>query len=94
MQAMTHAFFDVGLERMVGRDAGRGIGLRLGGITDVGNAQIDVSAFKSLQVGLTVGKGRAVRKCWGSSNRIAISIVLLNRTSPSGWGWVGEAICA
>ena len=57
---MTHSFFHVSLQRIVGRDARRGIGLRLGGIPDVGNAQIDVAAFKSFLIGLAVGKSLAL----------------------------------
>jgi hypothetical protein len=55
---MTHALFEVRLKRVVSRDAGCGVGLRLGGITDVGNAEIDVSAFKSFLVGLRRLPGR------------------------------------
>ena len=54
LDAVTQALFNVGLQRVVGGDAGRGVRLRLGRIADVGNAEVDVSAFKSLQVRLPV----------------------------------------
>src|SRR5580692_925608 len=74
---MTHSFFEVSLERIVGGDAGCGVGLRFGGVADVGNAEVDVSAFESLLVGLAVGEINGIKATGRRDNRIAVSVVLL-----------------
>ncbi len=52
LEAVTQALFDVGLQGVVSRDAGRSIGFGFGGIADVGNAEVDIAAFKCLLIRL------------------------------------------
>ena len=42
---MAEALFQVRRERVIGGDAGSGVGLGLRGVTDVGHAQVDVAAL-------------------------------------------------
>ena len=83
LQAVAHPLFYVGLQRIVGGDAGRRVRLGLGGIPDVGNAQVDVSSFKSLLIRLTVGQvNRWIREeCVFCDDRVPISVVLLDRSA-------------
>src|SRR5580700_4604729 len=79
----------MGLKRVVGRDAGGGVGLRLGGVADIGDAEVDIPALKRLLVGLrrlSVGAGQIDRRAisidiriagGGSYDRVAVSVVLL-----------------
>src|SRR5208282_5528369 len=57
-------------------DTGGGVGLRLGGVTDVGNAQVDIPAFKRLQVRLIIGQQRRCESIV-VKDRVAVSVVLL-----------------
>src|ERR1700728_2978739 len=80
LQAMTHALFNMGLERVVSRDTGGGVGLRFGGIADIGDAQVDIPAFKCLQVRLPVGQ-RLGSESGGIEYRVSVCKVLLVRAS-------------
>src|SRR5580704_18202047 len=78
---MTHSLFNVGLKRVVSRDAGRGVGLRFRGVPDEWNAKVSISAFEGLQVGPSVGQ---TRRCEGGGvgdDRVAVGIVLLKRSA-------------
>src|SRR5579862_53159 len=79
LQAVTHTLLDVSLQSVIGGDACGGIRLGFRGVTDIGNAKIDVSAFKGLLVRLAVGKvdrwvgeGRVF-----SDDGISVGVVLL-----------------
>ena len=61
LDAMTQSFLNVSLKRVVCGNAGSGIGLRLRGITDIGNAEIHISTFKGLQVGCPLGSSAGVK---------------------------------
>jgi len=53
---MTHSLFNMRLKSIVSRDPRSRIGFGFRGITDVRNAEVDISAFKGLQVRLPVGR--------------------------------------
>jgi len=79
------------LKSIVSRDPRSRIGFGFRGITDVRNAEVDISAFKGLQVRLPVGKGCWREGCGVSQDGVAVSIILL-KLSTGRMGLVGEAI--
>src|ERR1700693_5860035 len=94
---MTHALFDVGLKRMVGRDARRRVRLRFRGVADVRNAEVDISAFECLLIWLAAvrevadGEGRGVEGVRLSDNRVAVGVILFKlRTLEDRAGWRGN----
>src|SRR5260370_41571438 len=94
---MTRALFHVGLKRMVGRDARRRVRLRFRGVADVRNAEVDISAFEGLLIGLAAvreaadGEGRGVEGVLLSDERVAVGVILLKlRTLEDGAGWRGN----
>src|ERR1700723_4426864 len=79
------------LKRIVRGDAGSGVGLRFCGVADVGDPEVDVSAFESLLIGLAVRKIDGAKAAGRGDNRIAVSVVLFKRgTRPNGIGRRGN----
>src|SRR5882762_555315 len=76
---MTQALFHVPLQRVVGRDARRRLRLRLGRIASIRNTEVDVPTFEGLQVRLPVRQGSRRERTGIAKNRVAVSIVLLER---------------
>src|SRR5271155_146487 len=56
LQAVAHAFFDVDLQCVVGGDAGGLVGDRLGRVSDVRDAKIDIAALVIGQILLAIGQ--------------------------------------
>src|ERR1700694_2131297 len=94
---MTHALFHVRLKSMVGRNARRRVRLGFRGVTNVRNAEIDISAFECLLIGLAAvrevadGEGRGVEGILLGDNRVAVGVILLKlRTLEDRAGWRGN----
>src|ERR1700688_2644808 len=65
------------LERVIRRDSGCSVGLRLRRITDVRNAQVDVATLKGLQIWLSIiGDCRRTKGGW-VEGRVAVCVILL-----------------
>src|SRR5579864_8821801 len=75
------------LQCVISGNASCSVGFGLCGVADVGDAKIDVSAFKSLEIGLPIREvNRRVRKTGVlSDNRIPVGVVLLERRSFEFW---------
>ena len=69
MQSVTHALFDVGLQGVVSRDSSSGITLRLRRITDVGHAQVHVTAFEGGEERTCAGVRRRADSVAGQIDR-------------------------
>src|ERR1700688_3108549 len=63
------------LERVICRDSGCSVGLRLRRITDVRNAQVDVATLKGLQIWLSIiGDCRRTKGGW-VEGRVAVCVI-------------------
>src|SRR5258708_24052938 len=91
LDAVTQSLFNVSLQRVVGGDTNCRIGLRLGGITDEGDTQVHISAFKGLQIWLPVGQeGRSESGGGGGGGKSAGGNFVKTRGGGGGRGGGAE----
>src|SRR5579862_8403481 len=71
------------LQCVISGNASCRVGFGLCGVADVGDAKIDVSAFKGLEIGLAIREvNRRIRKSGVlRDDRIPVSVILLERRS-------------